>query len=386
MNRTFNFVKVTSFASCLSLSLLLLSCQTLTNSYLNGPTNDADSPAFDFSNIQNLVAQGNCTKAISDISGFMEKSPNSPYTQSLTLLMNDCLIQTEQFEPAATSLRQLVVYSIDRQPKIAAPAFLLLSYAYEGLGESDKSLAAALDAERMGADLPVHSRLAEIPARLAMLHSQMNDMSQAGIYLARADDGIRVLRSQNPQIIGSVFWAKVYFQMGFKGLDQIDHQGISTAIQGLMANQKFTLKSIEFNDSVWSTKALNQIQKNYLTLWRLIETPTSSNSPLWTQDETKIQSQRSFWLFEFEDLISQANLFKPLESHPQTPMTSDFFVFLDHLEAKALELASKSARKNPLTKESLFLNSTLRPGHVYPTQFFPNEIEAPSTNPSEAHE
>ncbi|MBL7671430.1 MAG: hypothetical protein JNM39_13175 [Bdellovibrionaceae bacterium] len=364
----------------------LFSCQTLSTSYLDGLKTGPNHPDLDFTNIQNLVAQGQCTQAINDIVAYTTKFPTSPYSQSLSLLQNDCLVQTEQFETAANSLRQLVVYSIDRQPKIAAPAFLLLSYAYEGLGENDKSLAAALDAERLGAELPAHSRLAEVPARLAMLHSQMSDMTQAGIYLSRADDGIRVLRSQNPQTIGSVFWAKVYYQMGFKSLDQIDHQGISNAIQGLMAVQKFTLRSIEFNDPVWSARALNQLQKNYLTLWRLIEIPVISNSPMWVQDEVKDQRQRSIWIFELEDLINQARLFQPHESHPQPPMTVDFFAFLNDLDGKALALASKSAKKNPLTKESLFLNSTLRPGHVYPTQFFPNEVESPNPTPSEENQ
>lgn len=357
-----------------------LACQTLTKNYLeslkDGNGSGADSPDYGFSQIQKAISAGDCAKANKDIEAFQKKFPSSQYTQRLSLLTNDCLIQLEQFETAAISLRQLVAFTISRQPRIAAAASLLLSYAYEGLGDSERSLASVLDAEGLAAELSVESRLAEVPARLAMLRSQMNDFDQAAIYLARADEGIKVLRSQNPQILGSIFWARVYYQMGFKSLDQMDHAGISKAIQGLMAVQKYSLKTLEFNDPIWSAKALSQLRKNYLSLWKFIDNPNSLSMPIWKRDEAKADEQAVKWLFEFEDLMAQARLFKPHESHPETPMTSDFFLFLSELESKTQEVSNRLAKKNPLTKESLILNSTFRPGNTYPTQFFSNETDS----------
>lgn len=349
----------------------MTSCQTLTNSYLERGKGVSEGPEYDFSNLQKLVSEGDCQKALVELDTFQKKFPQSSYEQSLLLLRGDCLLQTEDYTGATIILRQVASFSVSNQPRIAAPAFLLLSYSYEGLADVDRALSAALDAERFAADLSVPQRLAEVPARLAMLYSQMNDLTAARSYLLKADEGLKVLQSQNPEILGSVFWAKVYYHMGFKTLEQADHASLSSMIKGLMAVQKFSLKSLEFNDAVWTPRALTQLKRNYSILWSLIERPDMNPRA------SLPENQMALWLSEFSDLLYQARLLQPHEEHQQPPASTEFFNFLAILESKLERRLESVARKNPLTPESLKLNSTFRPGQVYPTQFFP--VENPSS-------
>lgn len=361
--------------ACLVGLMLLASCQTLTNSYLERAKGASEGPEYDFSNLQKLVSEGDCQKALVELDAFQKKFPQSPYEQNLSLLRGDCLLQTEDYIGATIILRQVASFSVSNQPRIAAPAFLLLSYSYEGLADVDRALSAALDAERFAADLSVPQRLAEVPARLAMLYSQMNDLTAARAYLLKADEGLKVLQSQNPEILGSVFWAKVYYQMGFKTLEQADHTSLSSLIKGLMTVQKFSLKSLEFNDAVWTPRALTQLKRNYSILWSLIERPDPNPHASLRED------QMALWLSEFSDLLYQARLLQPHEEHQQPPASTEFFNFLAILESKLEGRLESVARKNPLTPESLKLNSTFRPGQVYPTQFFPVEIPSSSQPP-----
>lgn len=359
----------------------IIGCQTLSQSYLqsgsnNTTTSTAAANDLDLVHIQKQVADGACTDAIQSIQTVQAKMPQ--FAQLLNLLQGDCELQSEQYVNAEKHLREVTSFTVTQQPKLAAQAYLLLSYVYEGLGDDSKALSAALDAERFSVSLSPQSRLAEVPARLAMLYSEMNDLKQAALYLMQADEGIRVLKTQNPQLLGSSFWAQIYFQMGFKSLEQIDDQNISSSIQGLMAVQKYTLKSLEFEDPNWSQKAFLQIQKNYLVLWTTIQKEAVPNSAHWSADEYKLKEQKTVWLSELLDLITQAQLYKPIENEPQTATSTDFYIFLASLEAKAMEMLQATARKTPLTGESLRLNSIYRSGRVYPSQFFPSEISAPS--------
>ena len=318
-------------------SLFLLSCQTLSQSYLQssaGVTAQAPSAVTDaeVTQIQKQVTEGHCTEAFQAMQEFQKKPEAVQYLQTLNLMAGDCELQSEQYGIAEKNLREVTSFALGNQPKLAAQAYLLLSYVYEGLGDDSKALSAALDAERLSSFLSVPSRLAEVPARLAMLYSQMNDLTQAALYLTKADEGVRVLKTQNPQILGSIFWAQIYYQMGFKSLEQIDDQSISASIQGLMAIQKYSLKSLEFDDPTWSKRAFQQLQKNYLTLWNLIEKSPLQSSPLWSADEFKMKERKSGWLAELIELTRQADLFRPVQEQLQTKNTSEIYQFLSALE------------------------------------------------------
>lgn len=364
------------------LTLILLNgCQTMSEMYLDRSkqknpeiTKPTSAQEERISDIQQMITNGKCAEAQISIQNFDFDFPHSTYTYALKYLSSECLIQNEKYDMAERKLREVIEYTLNTKPTLAAQSFLLLSYLYESQGDDSRALASALDAERLSTHLPIASRLAEVPARLAMLYSQGGNFQHAAEYLGAADEGIRVLKTQNPQTIGSQFWAKIYYMMGYKSTQQLGHDTISTAIQGLMAVQKFSLRSMEFSEPIWSTKSREALEKNYSALWSLATTPATQHSLSLLGDEYQIRQMQQQWLEEFLELVEQAQLYKPkVGAEILSSQSQEFFGFADILQKKIQQKILELARKTPLTEESKELNSPRRPGIVYPTQFFPNE-------------
>lgn len=298
-------------------------------------------------NAEKVLALGRIEQARVLFKDFSGRKPVSRFYQSAKLGEAQALYGLGQFQQAADLYREIYLKTLNEQPNIAGLALYYMSFAYEALGDDQKTVAALLDTKNFADSMPPEIALAEVPARLAAAYARQGREQEAMAYLNQADKGIgKVIASKGPKVKND-WLAKTYFQMGSVSTNQLTRENFSDFIQGQRGVQVYLIKSLKLADEVWSQKSLDKLCEIYRDLYHQVE-----SAPLRTE-QNRLGG-------ELLDLLDQADLYRPLQSAEATKYELDFFAFIQDVRKKVGGVVYSGEGTMPLTEESQRLNGLKR--------------------------
>ncbi|HWU44315.1 MAG TPA: tetratricopeptide repeat protein, partial [Bdellovibrio sp.] len=300
---------------------------------------------------EQMLALGRAEDARNEFHSFQTKFPQSTYLQSARLGEAQALENLGNLSEAIAIDRDVYLKTQKQQPEIAALAMYRMSFAYEALGDDMKTIAALLDAQSLGSSLPVEVSKAEIPARLASAYGRVGRDREAIKYLNEAEKGISEIRETRGNL-NQKWLAKTYVQMGSVSTNQLSLDNFDSAIEGQRLVQVYLIKAMQINDSTWSERALDQAKSTYQNFYSVMDMPKL---------DRELQGEMGGSLI---DLITQAELFKPLAGQTANETEKDFFSYLKELRKKTEDILYQSKETMSLTEESQKLHSIKRPGKI----------------------
>ena len=324
-----------------------------------------------------LIAQGQFSEAQKLFKEFQERYPQSIYFQASRLGEAQALQGQAKWIEAVAIERDVYLKTKNLQPDIAALAQYRMSFAYEALGDEQKTVASLLDAKNLANALPKEVAWAEIPARLASVYSRLGREKEAVQYLNEAEKGIAKIRQEEVTTPLRKGWlAKTYVQMGTASTNQLSVDNFESFVNGQKLVQVYLIKAMELNDPVWSPQALKQLKGTYQDLSVQVEAVRSNRSQL---------EQLGGALVE---LIDRAELYRPLAGQSKNSYQIEFFALLAKIKTKTEKLLYQGQESMGLTEESQKLNSLKRAGRVKVEELLPEEKasktkEVPKVVPSE---
>ncbi len=241
----------------------------------------------------------------------------------------------KQCQTATDRFRRAALLSAKRYPRIEAGALFRLSFAYECLGQSAKSLASLIDAQVRAEYLVDDVRLAELPARIALTYARLGQDEKAMEYFEKAQAGILALSKQLSQRSDlKETLVKTLYLMGKSSQRSIDAVLSAEDVgRTIKMQQAILFRAIDLNVAPWSVRAKDEILNLYKGIWQhphdsaVDDDPQIRDRSLAT-NETRLITQV---LSAIEDL----NAFKIPEGTPNRIKEQLF---------RELELIGKSAR------------------------------------------
>lgn len=320
-------------------------------------------------NAEKLLADGRFEEARLLFKEFQGRHPMSFFFQSARLGEAQALQGLGHYKEAADLYREVNLATIQYQPEIAALAWYQMSFAYESLGEDSKAVAALLDAQKFGQYLSAPVALAEIPARLAVVHGRQGHDEEALKYLNQADRGISKISSDKSLQLKKDWIGKTYVQMGSISMNQISSENFEEFVLSQKWVQIYLIKAMHLDDATWSSQAQKKLQETYRDLFNLFAS---------VRDNRDLQKSMGGDLF---DLIDQAELYKPLADQKINSYEAAFFTYLAEIRKKTESHLYKMDPIMGLTEESERLNSIKRPGRVKVDSLLPEQKKSSISYP-----
>ncbi len=296
----------------------------------------------DFKFLELQMKTQNYNSALSAAEGFQRAYPYSLKLQRVRFLKAGALEELGRWTEAADTYKSISAISEKNQLEISAMSIYRLSFAYEALGDDQRVITTLLEASKYYKYLPPEVINAEIPSRLAMVYAKENNISEAQKWLKEADSGLKKTLATHQGPITNEWLAELYFNMGSISTQQLSNDNILTIIQGQSAVQKYLIRALQYNDPIWSAKALQKLKNTYLDLWKSIEAypPPSGYEPLVAQKMIKDEQLRLAG--PFSSLINEAELYRPGIEQQSNQYQSEFFNFLEELQIRVRTVLGES--------------------------------------------
>ena len=316
---------------------------------------------------QSLLDSKEYQKVSDEISLFLKSNPNSQHWYSILFTFGKAKEGLEDWNGAREAYLQIIERSTDKQMEYVALAFYQLAYCYEVLFENEKSLAALNDAAHLQSYLPLEVSLAEIPARIASVHSRLNQSILADTFTHKAEQGINQLRAlrknSDPE-----WMSRTLVRMGTISLGQIDELNYQPYLFTLMRNQRYLVQAIELNHISWAPEAQKSLLAIYNNLWTFIDKFKVSTTKDLVVDEVNQSKKKADFLSLYLESIENLKSYEAPEESSMFLRTADLYLKIKELESKALSLLNQELLKKPwqqTKRESSSEDSILRPSEAF---------------------
>ncbi|MGZ3803199.1 MAG: tetratricopeptide repeat protein [Pseudobdellovibrionaceae bacterium] len=292
----------------------------------------------DFNLLEQQIQLQNFAAACQSAENFQNSYPYSLKLQRVRFLKAGALEELGRWTEAEDTYKTISTISEKNQPEISAKSIYRLSFVYEALGDDQRVIATLFEAAKYHRDLSPEVVNAEIPSRLAMIYAKVDNFKEAQKWLDEADKGLKKTLETRSEPLTKKWLAELYFNMGSISTQQVSNDNIVTLIQGQSAVQKYLIRALQYDDPVWSAKALKKIRATYMDLWKTIETfpEASGYEPLVAQKIKKDEQLRLAG--PFSDLIKEAELYRPGVGQTSNPYQTEFFNFLEELQTRVVSV------------------------------------------------
>ena len=296
----------------------------------------------DFQRIEQQMKSQSFDAALASAQSFKKDYPYSLKIQKVRFYEANALEELGRWSEAADTYKAISTISERNQPEISAMAIYRLSFVYEALGDDQRVITSLFEAAKYHKYLPMEVIQAEIPSRLAMVYAKENNAKEAQKWLGEADKGLKKTLESTTEPLTDAWLAELYYNMGSISTEQLSNDNIQTIIQGQSAVQKYLIRSLQYNDPIWSAKALKKLNGTYLDLWKAIEVypEPSGYEPLVAQ---KMKKDAQIQLAgPFAELIRDAELYRPGAEQKSNQYQTAFFNFLEELQTRVRSVLDSS--------------------------------------------
>jgi tetratricopeptide (TPR) repeat protein len=188
-------MKIVINGLCTVLFIAIVGCVSGGRSHMQSSPADEETTQQLEQALEDL-ANENYTSAAHILEQLIKEKPVSEF--DLVILYNSAVAREglKNCEVAAERYRSVARIANKRFDRVAALALYRLGFAYDCLGDSQKSVVAFLDARKASKSLPPDVATAELPARLAAGYASLGRQKEALHYFDEASGGLKRLLSR----------------------------------------------------------------------------------------------------------------------------------------------------------------------------------------------
>ncbi len=171
-----------------------------------------------------------------------------------------------QCDRAETIYRQLIVKA-GKQPHLKSRIYLSLAYAYECLGQADKTLIALKEGEQYINHLTEEIRLIEYPARLSMAYLRMNE-DKTGLKIQKQmyQNLLSMKRTFRISSAADENFSRYFYIIGRSHV-RSDRVQLRQFLKMLFYHQIYLTQSLLLSAGKWSALAEKELGDLYRKLW-----------------------------------------------------------------------------------------------------------------------
>lgn len=270
----------------------------------------------------------------------------------------------QECAPAENLLRKVVRFTNVKTPALAIRAKLKLSDALACQGKQKEAMVLLLEIYRDRKMLPLEIGEAEVPAKIAAGYSRIGNRKYADRYFKIAELGVRKIEAtRGSEQARRMTLARTLFMMGDTSFTNEAMQTPEAYFLTLKTQQKYLLKTIEYDVKPWSAKASDQILAAYDKTWDILK---NQNVDEKTDDpklrrEQKVQKSKilQMALSSIRDLRHQRNLGITTSS-----ISTQLLEAIEKRETKISNFLVSEAPGSEQTAEAMKLDSPRREGRV----------------------
>jgi tetratricopeptide (TPR) repeat protein len=364
--------------------IFIQGCSTINNFFGTKKTANENSEFFigkeNLDAAFRLLENGQFNEASEEFKKFINNNPSSPYWIQATFGLALVSEGLEEWDEALKYFREITHQAgVSGDHEVAAQSFYKMALCYEQLGNNEMALASLTDASNRSAYLPIEIARAELPARLGVLYTKLNQNEIAETYFHKAENGILWIKKLKTPLRDPNWLGKTLLKMGTVSLNQLSEETFMDSVNNLSRSQKYLLQAIEESDSQSSKSAEIELQNEYSTLTQFIEKLQTRESGDWQRalkDKTEKQFLMAAQLLEASENLK---LFLLPDEHPNYKKTAAIPSFLDQVELKLAPFTYSQDLILPLTPEAEKLSSIKRQVRLLKLeQDVPKENERPA--------
>jgi tetratricopeptide (TPR) repeat protein len=201
--------------------------------------------------------------------------PNAYYNLGLALEGQD------KHAEAAEKYKKVVEYYQGVHTRDEADALYRLSMCYEILGDDAKMVLALLELDTHAEFLNRNTGTVELPARLAAAYARLNNLDQAKIYYARAEQGLKRMRRVHLTQDTLAWLPKTLYSMGKLAplRPEFSDDDFKNYVTTLERAQSWLLRAAELGRNEWSKKASVELVSGYNEAWNFIANYPAPKDP-----------------------------------------------------------------------------------------------------------
>lgn len=344
----------------------LVACSVLPTSREQKPVPDQGEALY--RRVEAQLREGHEEKALAEIEAPGAKASAGAWAEPLALLEAQALTNVGRYQEAETLLRGVRDRQAVNRPELATLAEWQLSFLAEARGELTQALTHLRGVRLRSADLPEDLRLAELPARFALLSYRVGDTEAAERAVAEAERGLKILTSGDRRLAEPGWLARLYYEMGRSVSPDLRGEDFPAVLRAQKISQRYLLLSIEANHPIWSPRALESFRTQLLELWNSIVLLTPPPELDVAAGERWRRESRFRRCAALLDVIDEAGLRRLQEGATANSFEKEAHDLLEVVRGRAENIVHSNAPTMPLTDESLRLNSLRRGDSARPVK------------------
>lgn len=358
--------------------MILGACSTLPMPGVKAPAPDRGEVLY--RTIETHLREGRDEKALEELAAPGARGSAGAWAEPLALLEARALANLGRYHEAEGLLRGVRDRQALNRPELATLAEWQLSFLAEARGEFAQALIHLRGVRLRAADLPEDLRLAELPARFALLSYRVGDTEAAERSVAEAERGLKILTSGDRRLSDPGWLARLYHEMGRSVSPDLRGEDFPAVLRAQSISQRYLLLSIEANHPVWSAKSLEAFRTQLVDLWNSIVSltpPPELDATAASRWQREARFRRCAAML---DVLDEASLRRLDAAATSNPVEKEAHDLLTVIRGRAEAIVHSNAATMTLTDESLRLNSLRRDGPARPAR--PARPLDPSTDPN----
>ncbi|MCB0356631.1 MAG: hypothetical protein KDD40_06470 [Bdellovibrionales bacterium] len=217
--------------------------------------------------------------AIKQYETILHKSPSTSFETLILFNLGTAYEGKGDCRGAGRSFRKVVKIANQNQKKLQAESLFRLALAYECIGNDEKTITTLKDLELRKEWISAEVAFAELPAKLASAYARKDNSAEANKYYKMAEKGLAQMTAMrmDPKKKQEMM-ARTLYSMGTIKHRYFIKKNQLKYVKNLEYVQKYLLKSVELNHSLWSPRAAESLLQAYDNIWLLLEHLETSNS------------------------------------------------------------------------------------------------------------
>ena len=281
------------------------------------------------------------------LNDYLAKNPTSRWQRSSEYLLG-VVYEGQDKCPAALEKYRGVIQDVNSPAEVQAQSLFRSSFCWEAQGEEVKVIASLNDVWGRRAFLPIVTREAELPARLAAAYARAGNFDEADRFFKMAEEGLIKMRSQTgerePDWLG-----RTLYTMGHLSSSSLDTNEFRNVIRPIPRSQAFLVRAAATNQKPYADLAHKDISGLYQKLLQIVELALEKAPQRGLVDGR--EQQRLQW----DNASEIFELVRQLRSHLaiQSRRLDNLYSLADQVEVRVQKILASRPVGEGLTPEAL---------------------------------
>lgn len=276
---------------------------------------------------------------------FAKDYPHSTFKLYVNLLTSRMLFNDNQLTQALELNDKIQKEAFNNNEKLYYEALFYSADIYEALGKLDNALAVLVECEKNGLKLNDRIRLFELPLKLSVSYSRLNQNNLSVNYVLKTESGLKEYLSK--EYLSKKSLSEVYYELGSGTLSPSFFDYYTDANKFNLVF-KYLIYCLNLNEAPYADKAKNYLFSQLKSLMSQVQ-PEAAPS---TGDKIEDEKMRFNKLTSFSKLLNSMQILQPIGERQLTIHEKEFFAYLEEVQKKTFDDIYALYRYTPPTEES----------------------------------